>query len=786
MPLILLEPYQLRQTIDPTALGFTSTGQLNPRIEDWIGQPRAEQAARFGLNLDAPGYNLFVLGSEGSGRSSLLCRAMEQTAATRPVPPDLCFLPNFANPQAPHALRLDPGAASRLKGGLTAGLSALRIAIERALRHPDYRDQSEALRGVLEATQGEAFEQLTQLARSLGFGVHQEEGKIVFTTAEGEERSPPPPGEEGTLRRATRAYFDKIAPLESRLNADLERLKTEVCTPVVAAMIAALPRSTIGGADLERWLALMQADLLGRLDLLEEPVEAGEPDLLAPLYGVNVAVDNGDLNHAPVVIDDDPSYRSLFGGIEYEPRPEGLVADWRQIQAGSLLQAHGGFVMLHLRDLLRDPAVWEKLQRVLRSGRLSIEEPSALSSPLPVVGLKPEPVAVAVKIVLIGSRDAYYDLLELDPEFLRHFRAKVDFADELPSTIATWQACARFVAGVCVRAAMPHADAPAVALMLEEMIRASEDQHKISARFADLEGLAIESGAWCRARKGNLITRADVEGALAGRRQRHGDSEEHSRQSVLEGVHLVATEGRMVGMVNGLAEIDIGDARFGHPMRITARVHPGDDGVINIEREVELSGPIHDKGMLILQGYLGATLIAEAPFCLNATLVMEQEYGGVEGDSASVAELVALVSALSGVAVRQEVAVTGALDQYGQVLPVGGVNEKIEGFFRICQARGLSGDQGVLIPAANLRHLMLDLEVVAAVAAGDFHIHAMERVEEGIELLTGIAAGHGGEGEADEETIFGRALKTLRTFRRACHHDKERRGDAREWGRPRR
>ena len=494
-------------------------------------------------------------------------------------------------------------------------------------------------------------------------------------------------------------------------------------------------------------------------------------------YRVNLVVDNDGLSGAPVIVEDNPFFRSLFGCIEYQTENDMLVTDFTCIRAGSLHKAHGGFLMLHLRDLLTDDVVWEKLRRLLRSGKLKIEEPGTALTPITAVSLEPEAVNVDVKITLIGSRDEYYELQERDPEFARRFRVKVDFAESFLSSAETRRASSIFIAHACQELGLPHFSAAAAARLLEDSHRETDDQSRQSAIFSRTEALIMESAALCRARASLLVEAADVEAALRARISRHNYPDQRLQESIAEGDVLITVHGEKVGQLNGLSQIDLGDYRFGFPLRITARTYAGEDGLLNIGREVEMSGPIHDKGVFILQNYLSALFPHVAPLALNASIVFEQDYYGVEGDSASCAEFYVLLSSLSGLPLRQGIAVTGAVNQHGEVLPVGGINEKIEGYFRVCETAGLDGNQGVLIPYRNRRHLMLEHKVIEAVAKGLFHIYTAEHASEGIELLTGFPVGiANGTGNYPYDSVLGHAQKTLLAYRRACQmleHPKE-------------
>ncbi|MDO9221203.1 MAG: ATP-binding protein, partial [Thiobacillus sp.] len=582
---------------------------------------------------------------------------------------------------------------------------------------------------------------------------------------------------EQELRAEITRYIEQTQPLERAMNEALAALRRQVVKPLLErekqAIRAGLKKQIKDAAKLNAWLDAIAQDVFDNLELFHggDEVEGQQEALQSVLarYRVNLVVDNSGLIGAPVIVEDNPLFRALFGSIEYQSENDVLVTDFSRIRAGSLLQAHGGFLMLHLRDVLADPLVWEKLRRFLRSGRLQIEEPGVSFSPIAAVSLVPEAVDVEVKLVLVGSREQYYELQEAAPEIARHFRAKVDFAESFIASEDTHRASSIFVAHACREHGLPHFSAAAVARLLEASHREADDQTRESAVFARTEALVMESAAICRARGPCLVTAADVEAALQAHAARHDYPEQRLHEEIADGDVLIDLHGERVGQINGLTQIDLGDYRFGLPVRLSAHTYAGEDGLLNIEREVEMSGPIHDKGVFILQNYLAALFAQLAPLSLNASIVFEQQYHGVEGESASCAELYALLSALSGLPLKQGIAVTGAVNQYGEVLPVGGINEKIEGWFRVCETAGLDGSQGVLIPRRNQRHLMLAPQLVEAVAQGRFHIHVAEHVTEGIELLTGVATGElNGSGHYPHGSVLGHAQDALLAFRRAC------------------
>ena len=788
-----LAPGALRLHIAPESLGFADTRALTGEPLPWIGQQRAFDAARFGLAMDQPDYNLFVLGESGSGRTSLMRQAMQEAAAGLPVPPDLCYLHDFDAPECPRALRLPAGQGRQLQEQTIAWSRSLELEIPKRLAAPDIRSESERITRRWQSEEARAFSELADFARARRFRLTRDEGQMLFTLlgASGEaplseaEADALTPDERAAIEQAEQAlraeivrFLERTRPLERARDEALTQLLRQSASPLVTHGLddirQGLRKQIKDGVKLGRWLDQVQQQVLDHLELfvpgqgddaLEDERRANLADLLA-LCQVNLAVDNARLRGAPVVVEDNPQLRTLFGHIQYEAGEDAPYADFSGIHAGGLLRAHGGFLMLFLRDLVGDAPLWERLRRFVRCNRVAIEDLGASHGNAGPVALQPEGVDVEVKIVLVGTAPEYYLLHEGDVDLARRFRVKVDFAGQFRANSQTHHASSVFIAHSCARRGLAHCSADAVARLLEFTHREADDQTRQSASFASLEALLVESCAQARARGAPLVQVSDVDAALAARRQRHNAVEEALHEAIAEGELLITLDGARVGQLNALTQIDMGDWRFGFPVRITGRTHAGREGLVNIEREVEMSGPIHDKGVLILQSYLSALFGHLAPLTLSASIVFEQEYSGVEGDSASCAELYALLSSLSGLALRQDIAVTGALNQHGEVLPVGGINEKIEGWFRVCAQAGLTGTQGVLIPARNQRHLMLSPQVVDAVTAGRFHVHAAEHVSEGIALLTRTPAGLP-PGAPQEDSVLARAEATLLAYRRA-------------------
>jgi predicted ATP-dependent protease len=800
-----LKAGDLRRWVDPERLGFSSTAEWVTRPLPWIGQARAEQAARFGLQMRQRDYNLFVLGEMGSGRSTLLGQMMRAQAALRPVPPDLCFLNNFEDPARPLALRLPAGQGRALRQAMAQWVKRLQSDIPKRLAQEDFQVEKKRLEREYQAQENEEYLALSAYAEAHRFALMRDEGHMVFTLkdeagepitaskalAQSREQRAAMNAEEEALRVEISRYLDTNRALERVRNEGLSALRRQIVMPLLAQEAQAIGRCwqlPPGDAQkLSNYLSQVQQAVLEGLELFQpqddEEVRQQALSGLLDLLAVNLAVDNHGLQGAPAMEEDNPLFRPLFGCIEYETDGGELVTDFSKIRAGSLLKAHGGFLMLHLRDLLADALVWEKLRRFLRNGRLHIEEPGMLHAPMAAVSLEPEAVDVDVKIVLVASVQEYYAVQEADPEFARRFRCKVDFAESFVATEQTMQDTAVLVAHTCARLGLLHFSAEAVALLVEETHRLADDQARQSALFGVTESWVLESHAMACERQAQSLPMGDVQAgdvraAQHARLQRLNYPEQRLLETLTDGERLLSVTGQALGQVNGLTVLDMGDHRFGVPVRVTACTYAGEEGLLNIEREVDMSGPIHDKGVLILHGYLASLFAHMAPLAMNAAIVFEQEYSGVEGDSASCAEFYALLSSLSGLPLQQGLAVTGALNQHGELLPVGGINEKIEGYFRCCQALGLTGQQGVLMPTRNRRHLMLDPQVVTAVAQGRFHIHAVDRVGDGMALLTGWTFGERGVGAYAANTVLGRAQKTLQRYRALCEAAAPRHGEA--------
>ena len=774
----------LRLTLNPQELGFADTSELVTQALPWIGQERAETAARFGLEMTQANYNLFVLGEIGSGRSTLLQQMMRSVATTRPVPPDLCYLHNFDTPEHPHAVHISAGEGRKLRLHMAQLTKTLLAEIPKRLTAQDFKVESEHIEKTYKQEEDRAYAVLDAFAEARSFSLFREGGHLVFTLRDDKgmplteaealalpkERRTAIDQAENELRAEIANFLDKTRPIDRVKNEGLASLRRQTIKPLLEQELLhiqqALAKPTQDNPKLVHYFSKVMADVLTHIELFEPHDDAEDEEdtrlealnTLLMRYRINVAVDNHDALGAPVVVEDNPVFRTLFGSVEYQTEDDVLMTDFSRIRAGSLLKAHGGFLMLHVCDLLTDPLVWEKLSRFLRSGRLQIEESGLHLSPIAAVALEPETVEIDVKIVLIGTVEEYYVLQEGAPEFFRRFMCKVEFAESFAASADTHRASAVFVAHSCQRLGLPHFSADAVARLIECTHREVDDQTRQSALFSHTESLIIESASHARQLSAGKVQAAHVDAAIAAREFRNGYIEQRLQESITDGERLISLQGEKVGQLNGLTVIELGDHAFGFPVRVTARTYAGNQGLVNIEREVKLSGPIHDKGVLILHSYLSALFSHIAPLAFNASVVFEQEYSGVEGDSASCAELYALLSSLSGLPLQQNIAVTGAVNQNGEILPVGGVNEKIEGFFRTCQNQGLNGTQGVLIPRRNCHNLMLSHQVVDAVTQGKFHIYSADHASEGAALLMNTPF----------ETVLALSENVLQTYRQLC------------------
>jgi lon-related putative ATP-dependent protease len=784
MPVAPLLPERLRTPIAPSALPFETTEELAP-IDDPIGQERATRALAVAVGVAAPGYNVYVAGPPGVGRRTLARSYLEQVAAGRPVPDDQCYVIDVARPEAPRWLRLPPGRGRALRADVAQLVGELRTILSAAFESDAFRNEKERIEQAFKGRHERRLEELRQRAAERKVAVLTTPMGLALAPLDDDRKVIEPDAFEALPREQREAHTAVMNDVKRELEAAIE--EAPGLQKQMRAAMRELVRTTVSTAlrhhvdDVKAgWKDVPQ--VLAHLDAIAGDVGEHVEDFLRPadgdgeegggleamirtprrrVYQVNVLVDHDGATGAPVVHEDHPTFTNLLGRIEHLQRFGALVTDVGLIKPGALHRANGGFLILDARAVLAQPFAWEGLKRALLSKQIRLEAPGQAYGLVSTVSLEPEPIPLDVKVVLIGDRELYYLLDALDPDFRVLFKVLADFDAEIARTEDHVLRYARLLAGVARGERLPPLHRDAVARTLEHASRLAGDSGRMSAEVMAMFDVLREAALCARGRGAALIERADVDAALAAQDERGERVRARTLQAIDDGTLVVATDGARIGQVNGLSVSSIGRASFGRPTRITARVRLGKGEVVDIEREVELGGPIHSKGVMILAALLGARYAADRPLSLHASLVFEQSYGPVEGDSASCAELCALLSALAGVPIRQDRAITGAINQHGEVQAIGGVNEKIEGFFAVCRARGLTGAQGVIIPAANVRHLMLRADVVAAVAEGRFAIWPVSTVDEAIELLTGVEAGAAGEGGFPAGTLNGRVAARL-------------------------
>ncbi len=772
----------LAPTVEPSRLGFADTSELDP-LDDIIGQERAVEALEFGLRMQSAGFNLYVSGPAGTGRGSLVRQMVTRLAQSSPAPPDWCYVNNFHDPTRPICLALPAGQGRPLMRNMAAFIDGLRREIPAIFETKKYLDAKAKLVEETEAKKKALFRDLAELCRERGFGF--EETPIGFglvplragrpmTEQELESLSDEEQRELTERRKALeseiREFHVRVHALDHEAEQRLHEMDRQLVAHVLDARFRPLRDRYADLPAVCRYLDEVRKDVIANYkDFLPRespvlPIPGLEPtgrrsDLTR--YMVNVVVEHKADGGAPVVDEPHPTYANLVGKIERKAHLGVMYTDFTEIRAGALLQASGGFLILNALDVLRQPFSWDALKRVIKTRSVKIEDPSEFFG-LSTAGLRPEPIPVDVKVILVGPPLIYHLLQAYEEDFSKIFKVKADFDVDVPHDECQERRYARFIARLCRDEQLPHFTADAVAEVIREGFRLAERHDRLSLRFSQISDLVREAAFWAKQEGHSLVTQADVETAIKRKRHRASLPEQWIQDEIKEGTILVDLEGEVVGQVNGLSVHQLGDYSFGRPCRITARTFVGTKGLIDIQREAELAGHIHSKGVMILAGFLAGKFAGAHPFALSASLTFEQTYSEVEGDSAAVAELAAVLSSLADVPVRQWLAVTGSVNQLGEVQPIGGVNEKIEGFFESCRKRGLTGRHGVIIPARNTKHLSLRREVVDAVEAGTFAVYGVNTVEEALELLMGIPAGERGpDGDYPPDSLYGRVARRL-------------------------
>jgi lon-related putative ATP-dependent protease len=774
---------ELCRRLDPARLKFSSTAEVEPLVGT-IGQPRALDALEYGLEVTTRGFNLFVAGAPGSGRLSTVLDLIGARATGAPLPDDWVYVHNFDNPDRPNAIRLPAGMGAELARGMDDFVEAAKREIPRAFESEEYQRRQREILGEIAQRRQRLEEELVQFAAERSHAVTASvTGVVSIPLIRGEpitrqQFSGLPRKQQQAIESASRevedrtaSYLHELHQLENEATHRVRELEREVALFATEGLFRELEERFRDLPDVLRHLLRVKAELVVHLPEFRAAEDTATPFALAgrrpdsAQFRVNVFVENGDLAGAPIVVERNPTYYNLLGRVEYRTTFGAMVTDFREIKAGALHRANGGYLVLDLLDVLRHPFAWEGLKRALASEELRIENLAEEFSPIPGATLRPETIPLNVKVVLLGSPLLYHLLYRLDEDFRELFKVKADFAPEFDWTAEHHENYAALISRWVRENELRHFDSAAVARMIEHGARLREHQGKLSARLIEISDLVSEASFWAQKQGHKLVQASDVERAIRKKEYRSNLLEERVRELIRDGTIVIDTDGRRVGQVNGISILDLGDYSFGRPTRVTARVSLGRGRIASIEREIELSGPIHSKGFLTLSGYLAATYAQALPLAVTATITFEQSYDEIEGDSASSTELYALLSALSDVPLDQGIAVTGAVDQHGAVQAVGGVTRKVEGFYATCAARGLTGQQGVIIPVANVKNLMLDDQVVEAVDNGVFHVWAVRTIEEGVQLLTGRPAGRRRrDGSFPPDSIHGLVMARLEDY----------------------
>ncbi len=780
-----LTPADLTRQCDDDPFDFDSTADLEP-LDRVIGQRRAIEAIDFGLNMKGPGYHIFVTGPEGTGKSTIIGDILAGHAAGMDTPADLCMVNNFDDESCPKVFEMPAGTAVFFARRMARFIEDIREKLPRTLTSQPFQERQNALRKKVADQQQALFSRVEEAAEKIGIGiVKTDQGFQPVPMAEGK---PVPqevyqsysPEEKTAIQARLQEVHQKMAETMKETRQQAQKMKETLSRMAEAAADNLLSEEmAVAFSDFSEkpkvrgFLDEVRQDMKNNLPLLlqslmadDEPAEKtpGLPAFFDGRYEVNVLMDRRGTKGAPVILELNPTYHNLFGKIEKTAVPGAAVTDFTMVQAGALLKAHRGFLVLEVDSLVRQPLIWETLKTTLQSRKLTIQDmpdqPGFFAT-----ALKPEPIPVDVKVILLGSYEIFRALQGADPKFNKIFKVRADFDHEANVSPDALMNYARFVAGVCKNHSLKPFSPCGVTAVVEYGNRLAEDKRKLSLRFGKILSVLKEADYWASADGAGRIDDIHVEKALNAYRFRHNLYEEKIQERYDDNSILLDVTGKVVGQVNALAVYQIGEIAFGRPSRITAESFMGKPGIVNVEHEAELSGQTHDKGVMIVAGYLGRMFAQMHPLSVSVSITFEQSYSGIDGDSASSTELYAVLSSLSGCPIRQGIAVTGSVNQKGEIQSIGGVNEKIEGFFDVCSKKGLTGDQGVMIPASNVNNLMLRKDVVEAVAQGRFHIYKVATIAQGIEVLTGTAAG-----EPDEQynfpadTVFGRAQNKLKSF----------------------
>lgn len=777
-----LKKENLNLVCDTSQFDFDTTEEIS-ETTTVIGQERLSSSMQLGVDIPKDGYNIFALGPNETNRLSHIQQFLEQKAVDKSTPSDLCYVNNFDDHYKPRVLQVPAGRGMDLKKKVDQLIEDLVPTLRSSFETEEYQNRKQALKNKLQEEQDQTFEDLQKKAQEKGLALVRTPAGFSFTPMKdgdlmdetdlkqlSEDEKKRLETETKNLQKELQKIIQKMPSNKRKIRDEQKDLDKEIATNAIKELFKKIRDEFSDLDNVQKFLDRIEMDIVDNVQKIMSPqgqqgqgnplmqmagggqqMQQQEPSQNPVLdkYKVNVLVDHEETEGAPVVYEDNPSYKNLVGRVEYQSRMGALTTNFNLIKPGALHKANGGYLILHARQVLMEPFAWEGLKRALKSGELKIESLGESYSLISTVSLEPKPIDLDVKVVLIGERILYYLLCELEPEFKSLFKVEADFEDEIDRNNNNHTLYAQLLAGLIEKNDLSHFHKNAVGRVIEQSARMAGDSEKLSAKTEEIVELMIESNHWAAKNGNDIVQLSDVEKAIEQKIYRSGRLKDKIQEAINRDYVFIDTDGEQTGQVNGLSVSMIGNSMFGRPNRITARVQLGKGEIVDIEREVDMSGPIHSKGVLILKGFLGERYANNRPLSLSASIVFEQSYSNIDGDSASSAELYALLSAISKIPIKQSFSVTGSVNQHGKVQPIGGVNEKIEGFFDICKERVLTGEQGVLIPKANEKSLMLRKDVRDAVEADQFQIYSVETVDEGMELLTGLEMG-----EPDQDGLY--------------------------------
>lgn len=797
-----LEPVSLSNICDVDQFDFETTEEIEDHTTI-LGQDRLSSAMQMGVDMDRSGYNIFALGPQKTDKESHIRHFLEQQAEDEETPSDICYINNFDDNLKPDELSMPPGRGSELQEMMDDLLEDLIPTLESSFETEEYQNRRQALKDQVQQEQDKTFEDLQQKAKEKGLALIRTPSGFSFApTKDGnlmsEDELQELPEEEREkleehmedLQKELQDIIQKMPANKRKVRDRMKELDREIATFATKELFKEIREQFSELQNVQMFLDNVEADIVENVQAILGNQQGAQQGGMAAMmqqmsgqggggmnrssksspedhpilqrYRVNVLVDHGDTEGAPVVYEDNPSYKNLLGRVEYKSKMGALTTNFNLIKPGALHKANGGYLILDARRVLLEPFAWEGLKRALKSGELKIESLGDSYSMISTVSLEPEPLDLEIKVVLLGERLLYYMLCNLDPDFNALFKIEADFEDEMDRNSDNQQLYSKLLAGLVHQNELRHFNKHAVSRVIEQSARMVGDNEKLSTKTEELSDLLVQADFWAGKNGHDVVQRVDVQKAIDQQIYRASRIRDKVQESINREKIFIDTEGEEVGQVNGLSVIKLGELMFGRPNRITARVQIGKGEIIDIEREVDMSGPIHSKGILILKGFLGDRYAQNRPLSLSASLVFEQSYSNIDGDSASSAELYALLSAIGNIPIRQSLSVTGSINQHGKIQPIGGVNEKIEGFFDVCKERGLTGEQGVLIPKANINNLMLRQDIIDAAKADQFQIYAVETADEGMEILTGMEMGEADQdGNYPEGTVNHKVVEQL-------------------------